>query len=69
MTLNSPVSTMAACGALIYNPLGLLNGTLPAGISAYLRVHYFLTFIRRVGMQPFVLYCLFLGVMLLYPFR
>ncbi|MDN3522842.1 undecaprenyl-diphosphate phosphatase [Halomonas ramblicola] len=43
-------------------------GTLLSGISAYLCIHYFLAFIRRVGMQPFVVYRLLLGAWLLWLF-
>lgn len=48
--------------------LSLLVGTLLAGISAYLCIHYFLAFIRRVGMQPFVAYRIALGLILGYYF-
>ena len=48
--------------------LSLLLGALLSGISAYLCIHYFLAFIRRIGMQPFVVYRLFLGALLLYLF-
>jgi undecaprenyl-diphosphatase len=40
--------------------------TLLAGISAYLCIHYFLKFIRTVGMQPFVVYRLLLGMVLVW---
>ncbi len=46
----------------------LLSGTALAGISAYLCIHFFLAFITRLGMQPFVLYRLVLGVWLLWLF-
>ncbi|MGE4532461.1 undecaprenyl-diphosphate phosphatase [Halomonas sp.] len=46
----------------------LTVGTLLSGISAYLCIHFFLAFIRRVGMQPFVLYRLLLGAWLLWLF-
>ena len=39
--------------------------TVVSGISAYLCIHYFLAFIRRIGMQPFVVYRVVLGVILL----
>ncbi len=48
--------------------LSLALGSLLSGISAYLCIHYFLAFIRRIGMQPFVIYRLFLGALLLYLF-
>ena len=46
----------------------LVVGTLLSGISAYLCIHYFLVFIRRIGMQPFVVYRLVLGLWLLWLF-
>lgn len=46
----------------------LLSGTVLASISAYLCIHFFLAFITRLGMQPFVLYRLVLGVWLLWLF-
>ena len=48
--------------------LSLGLGALLSGISAYLCIHYFLAFIRRMGMQPFVIYRLLLGAVLLYFF-
>lgn len=39
--------------------------TAVSGLSAYLCIHYFLAFIRRIGMQPFVVYRLVLGTVLL----
>lgn len=43
-------------------------GALFSGISAYLCIHYFLVFIQKIGMQPFVIYRVLLGVLLLYFF-
>mgnify|MGYP001026168128 CR=1 FL=1 len=40
-------------------------GTALSGISAYLCIHLFLTWINRIGMLPFVLYRLFLGAVLI----
>lgn len=42
----------------------ILVGTLVSGISAYFCIHYFLSFINRLGMMPFVVYRLALGVLL-----
>ena len=36
-------------------------GVLLSAVSAYLCIHYFLRIIRRMGMQPFVVYRLLLG--------
>lgn len=46
----------------------LTVGALLSAISAYLCIHYFLAFIKRVGMQPFVIYRLLLGIWLLWLF-
>lgn len=46
--------------------LGL--GALIAAVSAYLCIHYFLVFIRKIGMQPFVAYRIVLGIILLWLF-
>ncbi|MDF1613902.1 undecaprenyl-diphosphate phosphatase [Desulfurivibrio dismutans] len=48
--------------------LSMLIGIALAGIAAYLCIHYFLAFIRRVGMQPFVVYRIALGLLLFYFF-
>ncbi len=48
--------------------LALGLGTVLSGVSAYLCIHYFLMFIKRVGMQPFVAYRVILGVILLIVF-
>lgn len=40
-------------------------GTVVSGVSAYLCIHYFLQFIRTVGMKPFVVYRIVLGLLLL----
>jgi len=42
--------------------------TVVSGLSAWLCIHYFLAFIRRIGMQPFVAYRLLLGALLLWLF-
>ncbi len=43
-------------------------GILLSAVSAYLCIHYFLRIIRRMGMQPFVIYRLLLGGYLLWVF-
>jgi undecaprenyl-diphosphatase len=43
-------------------------GIVLSGLSAYLCIHYFLAFIKRIGMQPFVAYRLVLGIILLFLF-
>lgn len=43
----------------------LLLGTVLSGLAAYACIHYFLAFINRIGMLPFVIYRMLLGVVLL----
>ena len=74
--LSIPVIVLA--GGLEF--LGLLNnqpdvhwsslivGAFLAGITAYLSIHYFLVFISKIGMQPFVIYRVALGLLLLWFF-
>ncbi|WP_415893666.1 undecaprenyl-diphosphate phosphatase [Neptuniibacter sp. PT8_73] len=40
-------------------------GTLIAGISAFSCIHFFLKWLDRIGMQPFVVYRMILGIFLL----
>jgi undecaprenyl-diphosphatase len=46
----------------------LVIGTVLAGVTAFLCIHYFLKLLDRIGMLPFVIYRLVLGVALLYIF-
>lgn len=46
----------------------LALGVLLSGISAFVCIHYFMAFIRRIGMQPFVVYRIVLGVILIAVF-
>jgi len=46
----------------------LLLGTIIAAISAFACIHFFLAWINRIGMLPFVIYRLLLGVLLLVVF-
>ena len=43
----------------------LLIGFVVAALSTYACIHYFLAFIKRIGMQPFVVYRILLGLVLL----
>lgn len=43
----------------------MLAGTILSGITAYACIYFFLAFIQRIGMQPFVAYRLLLGAILL----
>lgn len=46
----------------------LVIGTVLAGVTAYLCIHYFLKLLDKIGMLPFVIYRLVLGVFLFYIF-
>ncbi|RUO29525.1 undecaprenyl-diphosphate phosphatase [Aliidiomarina sanyensis] len=46
----------------------LLLGFVVSAVSTYACIHYFLAFIKRIGMQPFVIYRLALGGLLLWFF-
>ena len=46
----------------------LVLGAVVAGVSAYLSIHFFMHLIEKVGMLPFVVYRLLLGVFLLLLF-
>ncbi|MFQ5470174.1 MAG: undecaprenyl-diphosphate phosphatase [Gammaproteobacteria bacterium] len=46
----------------------LLTGVVAAGISAYLCIHFFLKLLESIGMLPFIIYRLVLGVVLLFIF-
>lgn len=74
--LSIPV-IVAACGLEIYSLirsdlpvdwLAMAAGILLSGISAYLCIHYFIAFIKRIGMLPFVAYRLILGLILVWIF-
>ncbi|WP_075185575.1 undecaprenyl-diphosphate phosphatase [Teredinibacter haidensis] len=43
----------------------IILGVALSGISAYLCIHYFLSFINRLSMMPFVVYRLLLGALLI----
>lgn len=74
--LSIPVTALA-CGLSLKDMIGstvsidwvaVVLGVVVSAISAYLCIHYFLAFIKRIGMQPFVVYRLMLGVALLWVF-
>jgi undecaprenyl-diphosphatase len=46
----------------------MAGGVVMSGISAFLCIHYFLAFIKRIGMQPFVIYRIILGIALIWLF-
>jgi undecaprenyl-diphosphatase len=43
----------------------LIIGALISAVSAYLCIHYFLMLLERIGMTPFVIYRMLLGIVLL----
>lgn len=49
--------------------VAMLAGTLISGLSAYLCIHYFLVVIKKLGMQPFVVYRVLFGAWLLWFFH
>lgn len=53
-------------GGMEWTPL--LLGVLLSALTAYLCIHWFLKVLDRIGMLPFVIYRLLLGVALLYLF-
>ena len=46
----------------------MAGGVIMSGISAFLCIHFFLAFIKRIGMQPFVIYRIILGIALIWLF-
>ncbi|MCL5426981.1 MAG: undecaprenyl-diphosphate phosphatase [Gammaproteobacteria bacterium] len=49
--------------------IAMLVGTLLSGVSAYVCIHYFLVIIKKLGMQPFVIYRVLFGAWLLWFFH
>ena len=45
--------------------LEIVFGTVVSGVTAYLCIHYFLRLVDKIGMLPFVIYRLVLGVILI----
>ena len=43
----------------------IVVGVVLSAVSAYFCIHYFLSFINRIGMMPFVIYRMVLGVVLI----
>jgi len=52
-----------AAEAVDWTPI--VVGALVSGASAYLCIHWFLRLLERIGMMPFVIYRLLLGILLL----
>lgn len=46
--------------------LAMLTGVLVSGVSAWLCIHAFLNLVQRIGMMPFVVYRVLLGLLLLW---
>lgn len=46
----------------------IILGILLSAVSAFVCIHYFMAFIRRIGMQPFVVYRIVLGLILIAVF-
>lgn len=47
---------------------GIALGVVISAVTAFICIHYFLKFLERMGMLPFVIYRLVLGAFLLYVF-
>ena len=67
------LSGLGVTGDLLSSPdsvdwTTLILGTSIAAVSAFVCIHYFLAFINRMGMTPFVIYRLLLGALLLWVF-
>ena len=66
IVLAGGVETLEYLEVASMNDIGdLITGALISALSAYLCIHYFLMLLERVGMTPFVIYRLILGVVLL----
>jgi undecaprenyl-diphosphatase len=63
--LSGGYKTLQLLDAASVNWGDLLLGVVLSAISAFLCIHYFLKFINRIGMLPFVIYRLLLGAFLL----
>lgn len=61
-------STKLANSIIPISWMDILLGTSLAAISAYLCIHYFMQLLDRVGMMPFIIYRLCLGVVLFWIF-
>ena len=74
--LSIPIIVLSGLGVtkdLVSSPLPvewstLLIGTVIAALSAFVCIHYFLAYINKMGMTPFVIYRLLLGALLLWVF-
>ncbi len=67
------LSGLGVTGDLVKSPdpvdwNALLLGTVLAAISAFACIHFFLSWINRIGMLPFVIYRLLLGAFLFFVF-
>ena len=61
-------STKLANAAIPISWMDILLGTTLSAISAYLCIHYFMQLLDRVGMMPFIIYRLILGIILFWIF-
>lgn len=46
----------------------MIVGAVVAGVVAYWTIHFFIRLLDRIGMMPFVVYRIILGVVLLLTF-
>ena len=62
--LSGGYKTVQLLGESVVNWLDLGLGVVLSAISAFLCIHYFIKYINRIGMMPFVYYRIALGVFL-----
>lgn len=65
IVLSGGFKSLELIGAKNVDWVAMLVGVVVSAISAYVCIHYFLAFINRLGMMPFVVYRLLLGVTLI----
>jgi len=64
--LSIPIIVLSSTQPVEWNTLFI--GTAIAALSAFVCIHFFLAFINKMGMTPFVIYRLLLGALLLWVF-
>ncbi len=52
----------------VVNPVNFIGTAALSAVSAFLTIHYFLKFLDKIGMLPFVIYRIVLGIVLLLVF-
>ena len=65
IALSGGYKALELIGASGVDWFGIILGTVISAVSAYICIHYFLSFINRLGMMPFVVYRMVLGIALI----